>query len=65
MANYTDWNKALISYFISGTPHGTKIYLSVDEDVIEHIGYNFEQLPINVTWVDDFCTAVKIKVIFE
>ncbi|MEH2244901.1 hypothetical protein [Nostoc sp.] len=65
MANYTDWNKALISYFISGTPRGIKIYLSVDEDVIEHIGYNFEQLPTNVTWVDDFCTAVKRKVIFE
>ncbi|MBC6430970.1 hypothetical protein FM036_09085 [Nostoc sp. HG1] len=65
MANYTDWNQALISYFISGIPHGTKIYLSVDEDVIEHIGYNFEQLTTSGTWVNDFCTAVKRKVIFE
>ncbi|MHC5771238.1 MAG: hypothetical protein ACYTXI_37885 [Nostoc sp.] len=65
MANYTDWNQALISYFISGTPHGTKIYLSVDEDVIGRIGYNFEKLPTNVTWVNDLCTAVKRKVIFE
>jgi hypothetical protein len=65
MANYTDWNQALIDYFIKGTPHGTKIYLSVDEDVIERIGYHFGQLSISGTWVDDFCTAVKRKVIIE
>ncbi|MEH1817412.1 MAG: hypothetical protein V7K26_34285 [Nostoc sp.] len=65
MANYTDWNQALIDYFIKGTPHGTKIYLSVDEDVIERIGYHFGQLSTSGTWVDDFCTAVKRKVIFE
>ncbi|MEH2236917.1 hypothetical protein [Nostoc sp.] len=65
MANYTDWNQALIDYFISGTPHGTKIYLSVDEDVIERIGYNSEKLSTNVIWVNDFCIAVRRKVIFE
>jgi hypothetical protein len=65
MANYTDWNQALIDYFIKGTPHGTKIYLSVDEDVIERIGYHFGQSSTSDTWVDDFCTAVKRKVIFE
>ncbi|MEH1951184.1 MAG: hypothetical protein V7K77_30170 [Nostoc sp.] len=65
MANYTDWNQALIDYFIKGTPHGTKIYLSVDEDVIERIGYYFGQSSTSGTWVDDFCTAVRRKVIFE
>ncbi|MEH2417793.1 hypothetical protein [Nostoc sp.] len=65
MANYTDWNQALIDYFIKGTPHGTKIYLSVDEDVIERIGYHFGQLSTSGTWVDDFCIAVRRKVIFE
>ncbi|MEH2327837.1 hypothetical protein [Nostoc sp.] len=65
MANYTDWNQALIDYFIKGTPHGTKIYLSVDEDVIERIGYHFGQSSTSGTWVDNFCTAVRRKVIFE
>lgn len=63
MASYTDWNQALISYFISGVPRGVKIYLSVDEDVIEHIGYNFINSSIDGNWVNDFNTAVKKRVV--
>ncbi|KZL51179.1 hypothetical protein A2T98_03645 [Nodularia spumigena CENA596] len=63
MATYTDWNQALISYFISGVPRGTKIYLSVDEDVIEHIGYHFINSCIDGNWVDDFNSAVKKRVV--
>ncbi|MEH2260299.1 hypothetical protein [Nostoc sp.] len=39
--------------------------MSVDEDVIERIGYHFGQSSTNATWVDNFCTAVRRKVIFE
>ncbi|MEB3151754.1 MAG: hypothetical protein VKL60_22400 [Sphaerospermopsis sp.] len=64
MASYTDWNQALISYFINGVPRGTKVYLSIDEDVIEHIGYNFISSPAkNINWVNDFNNAVKRRVI--
>jgi hypothetical protein len=66
MASYTDWNHALISYFISGVPRGTKVYLSVDEDIIEHIGYNFIDSSLTTTnWVEDFKNAVRRRVIVD
>jgi len=65
MASYTDWNQALISYFIDGVPRGTRIYLSVDEDVIENIGYNFTDSSVDGKWIDDFNSAVRKKVIVD
>ncbi|HLO87024.1 MAG TPA: hypothetical protein VK203_18745 [Nostocaceae cyanobacterium] len=66
MASYTDWNQALIDYFISGVARGTKVYINVDEDVIEHIGYNFiDSSSADNNWVDDFNSAVRRKVIID
>lgn len=47
--HYDEWNQALISYFLDGTSLGTKIYLSVDSDLLESI--------------DDFSQAVIDKVV--
>ena len=38
MANYRDWNKALVSYFSSDVLGATRVYLSVDDQVLERIG---------------------------
>jgi hypothetical protein len=66
MATYTDWNQALINYFINGVPRGTKVYLSVDEDIIEYIGYNFIDSSLTANnWVEDFKNAVRRKVIVD
>lgn len=63
MASYRDWNQALVFYFTSGVPRGTKVYLSVDDDVLERIGRGFNREPTAANWSDDFRTAVRKQVI--
>jgi hypothetical protein len=60
-ANYSQWNQALISYFTTGIPQGSQIYLSVDDDVLESIGQDFSPSD----WCADFCAAVKKEVIVD
>jgi len=62
-ANYSQWNQALISYFTTGIPQGSQIYLSVDNDVLESIGQYFS--PSGGNWCADFCAAVKKEVIVD
>ncbi len=63
MTSYTNWNQALISYFTTGASRGSKIYLSVDDEVLDRLGQNFSATPFNGNWKDDFCNAVKQQVI--
>lgn len=63
MANYSEWNKALVSYFTSGVPYGIKIYLSVDDDVLERIGEEFDLTLTTGSWGEDFYVAVRKQVI--
>ncbi|HEY9694170.1 MAG TPA: hypothetical protein V6D15_18355 [Oculatellaceae cyanobacterium] len=63
MATYEDWNRALASYFISGISRSTKIYLSVDDDILERIGQDFGLTLTADNWGDDFCVAVRKQVI--
>lgn len=63
MSTYEEWNKLLIDYFLQGAPSGSKIYLSVDEDVLEQLGQCFSSNPTNGSWVDDFQIALRQKVL--
>ena len=65
MTNYRDWNQALVFYFTSGLSRGTRVYLSIDEDILEHIGRRFNQELIPGSWGDDFREAVSKEVIVE
>ncbi len=66
MANYTEWNQALISYFLKGVPRGSKIYLSVDDDVLDRIGQGFFlTLSGSDNWSDDFQEAIRKAVIVD
>jgi hypothetical protein len=65
MTNYSKWNQALISYFTTGMPQGSQIYLSVDDDVLESIGQNFLSPEIGGNSCADFCAAVKKEVIVD
>lgn len=65
MVSYTEWNQALVSYFVSGVPRGTKIYLSVDDDVLERIGQELAPDPTDGSWSADFHAAVREEVILE
>ena len=63
MASYTEWNQALVSYFTSGVPRGTKIYLSVNDDVLDRIGREFDLTLTAGNYSEDFCIAVRKQVI--
>ncbi|HEY9669971.1 MAG TPA: hypothetical protein V6D11_00820 [Waterburya sp.] len=65
MPNYREWNRALVSYFTSGVPRGTKVYLSIDDDLLERIGQGLAQAPKADSWSADFREAVMEKVVFE
>lgn len=65
MASYRDWNQALVSYFTSGVPRGTKLYLSVDDDVLDRIGREFGREAVADNSRDDFLIAVRKKVIVD
>jgi len=64
MTNYSKWNQALISYFTTGIPQGSQIYLSVDDDVLESIGQKFSYSP-GGNWCTDFCATVIKEVIVD
>ncbi|MEG4396739.1 hypothetical protein [Microcoleus sp. BROC3] len=65
MASYREWNQALVSYFTSGVPRGTKLYVSVDDDVLERIGLEFGKDTGVNNGRDDFLIAVRKKVIID
>lgn len=63
--NYTEWNQAFVSYLLSGVPYSSKIYLSIDDDVLELIGESVTSSPVGGSWSEDFRSAVRNKVVFE
>jgi len=63
--NYFDWNTALINYFTQSVPHGTKIYLSLDDDTFAKIGSNFAEECTDNSWVENFCRVVRQKVVVD
>lgn len=65
MANYKDWNQGLVFYFTSGVPRGTRVYLSVDDEVLERIGQNFNQEFKKGNWGEDFRRAVREEVVAQ
>lgn len=65
MASYQEWNQALAKYFLSGTPLGTKIYLSVDQDILEFIGQTSFSSQDTQSWTKDFQTAVVKQIVFD
>lgn len=65
MTSYQEWNKALISYFTNGLPRGVRVYLSVDNEILENIGCEFKQENIFGSWADDFLQAVRAEVVID
>ena len=62
---YINWNQALISYFTTGMPQGSQIYLTIDGNVLESIGNNLSSPEIGSNSCADFCAAVKKEVIVD
>ncbi len=52
--DYGRWNRAIVQWATWGVPHGTPVYLSVDEEVLAGLGLGT---------VEDFCQAVRSQVV--
>jgi len=65
MPTYDEWNDALIGYLTHGVPRGTGVFLDINDDTLEDIGWqNFKIKDISVTgWTDDFERAIRAKCI--
>ncbi len=61
MASYSEWNKAITEYFVSGLPAGETVYLSVDGDALDDIGHRAFVETSEAGWVEDFEAAVKAE----
>lgn len=65
MANYREWNQALVFYFTNSLPRGKRVYLSVDNEILEQIGQKFNQKIEDSNWSDDFRRAVREEVVTQ
>ena len=55
MATYEQWNKALLDYILSGLSQGVRVFLAVDDEVIEFLAGQLNTSP------EDFAAAVRIR----
>ncbi|MGD9818027.1 MAG: hypothetical protein AB7V04_04925 [Desulfomonilaceae bacterium] len=63
MVVYETWNNAIAAYFVSGTPKGSPIFLSLDGEAIHEIASGFLGQQIEDDPVEHFVTAVRRRVI--
>lgn len=63
MASYSDWNKAIVEYFVGGLPAGATVYLSVDNDALRDIGHRYLGREIGSGLVADFEAAIRSECI--
>lgn len=59
MATYSEWNKAIIEYFVGGLPAGAPVYLSVDDDALRDLGHSYFASEVGGRPVEDFEAAVR------
>lgn len=55
MATYDQWNEHLLNYITSGIPRGTRVYVAIDDEVIEYIASQLSTTP------SDFAASVRLK----
>ncbi|MEQ8678086.1 MAG: hypothetical protein RLP44_23130 [Aggregatilineales bacterium] len=58
MATYQEWNNAIIDYAIQGLSIGTRVFLSIDDETLETIGFMFGDRPEG-GWSQDFINSVR------
>lgn len=65
MFSYDIWNKVIASYFIKNIQYGSRVYLSVDDDVLELLGSGFGEDCDDESWGKNFCTVVRNQVVTD
>ncbi|MBP0026958.1 hypothetical protein [Roseofilum sp. Guam] len=64
MLTYEDWNRALADYFLQGVARGTRVYLSVDDTVLDLIAQQYFSIqPCKRSWYEDFIAVVRDRVV--
>jgi hypothetical protein len=59
MVNYSQWNKAIVEYFVGGLSAGATVYLSLDNNALQDIGHRYFGSEIENGPVEDFEAAVR------
>lgn len=58
MASYQEWNNAIINYATQGLSIGARVFLSIDDEALETIGFMFGDRPEG-GWSQDFINSVR------
>lgn len=64
MATFPQWNEAIINFTLSGLPIGSRVFLSIDDSVLEQVGLTFSEPRPHGGWVEDFKRSVRHKCVF-
>ena len=59
MANYYDWNQAIYKHITAGLQPGSRIFLSIDDEVLINAGRLLNPAPPRAERVNDFLRAVR------
>lgn len=65
MATYQDWNNAIINYATQGLSIGARVFLSVDNETLEAIGYTFGSPRPSQGWTQDFIKSIRNICVFR
>lgn len=61
MATYSEWNKAIIDYATQGLSMGARVFLSIDEEALESIGFTLDEDRPRIGWSQDFIRSVRSR----
>jgi hypothetical protein len=64
VANYLQWNEAIINFTLSDLRIGSRVFLSIDDAALEGIGRTFSEPRPPTGWVEDFKRSVRHKCVF-
>lgn len=59
MATYYQWNNAIIIYATQGVNVGARVFLSIDDEALETIGFSFGLDRPQLGWSQDFVQSVR------
>jgi len=65
MATYHEWNNAILNYVTQGLSIGARVFLSIDNEKIEAIGFTFGTPRPSEGWSQDFIRSVRSVCVYR
>jgi hypothetical protein len=59
MSTYHEWNNAIINYAVQGLSIGAHVFLSIDDETLEAIGFTFNGPRPADGWTEDFRRSIR------